>query len=76
MDERHAQPDEPDAVDQDTHPDEDEPNPHREPAEDEGLMRFPGEDAPDVVGSGPDAAVGPGEEIEAPDAVGATDDPL
>ena len=76
MEERIPRPDDPDAVDPDADrtPDGDEPDPGRERGDAEGMMRFPGEDAPEVVGAGPDAG-SPGEEPEAPDAVGAPDDP-
>jgi hypothetical protein len=71
------QPDDPDAVDSDAYrtPDDDEPGPGREVGDDEEMMHFPGAAGGDVVGSGPDAVEAPGEEPEAPDAVGTTDEP-
>ena len=75
LDEPERQPEDPDAVDDGPSrgPDTDERD-RPEPTGHEGSMDFPGEDGPDVVGSGPlDADID--SDAESPDRNGQTEEP-
>lgn len=75
LEDPERQPEDPDAVHDGPRrgPDADERD-RREPTADEGSMDFPGEDGPEVVGSGPSAA--DVESVaESPDGMGQSGEP-